>query len=62
MRARLAEALGTALLRLASRLLRYAERQHGAQVSPPLPPEELPPRAEALIEHLKNLDEDADGA
>jgi len=48
----LAERVGTGLLRLASWLLRYAERQYGAQVSPPLPPAELPPRIEALIEDL----------
>jgi hypothetical protein len=56
MRARLAEALGTVLLRCASRLLCYAERQYGAQVTPPLPPEELPPRVAALIEDIQRGD------
>lgn len=50
--ARFAEAIGSALLRMASRLLRYAERQHGAQVSPPLPPDQLPIRVQVLVEEL----------
>lgn len=49
---RIAEALGTALLNLASRLLLYAERQYGEQISSPLPPEELPSQVEALLEEL----------
>jgi hypothetical protein len=59
---RLAERLGTWLLRVASDLLRYAERSHGPSVSPKLYPpgkHQLPPRVEVLIEEL--LDEDRRG-
>lgn len=55
MLALLADILGTLFLRLASRLLRYAERQYGSQVSRPLHlHDELPPRVEVIVEHLRH--------
>ena len=57
MLARLAEMTGTVFLRFAVRLLRYAERRYGPQVTPPpVATDELPPRVEVLVEHLRRCD------
>lgn len=62
MTAWLAERIGTLLLHLASRLLRYAERRYGPPVSlPPVTTNELPPRVEVLVEHLLSSTREEEG-
>jgi len=58
----MADRIGTGLLYVASALLRYAERQYGPPVSPPLQEEgELPPRLQVLIEELHESCNEEDG-